>query len=61
MKKKFLLISLLIIYFSNLFANEKVFFEEGKNFFLEKSMTMQNSNLKKILFSILKMKNLIYI
>ena len=36
MKKKFLLISLLIIYFSNLFANEKVFFEEGKKLFLEK-------------------------
>ena len=36
MKRKFLLISLLIIYFSNLFANEKVFFEEGKKLFLEK-------------------------
>ena len=61
MKKKIFTYMMTIIYFQICLQNEKSIFEEGKKLFLEKSMTMQNSNLKKILFSILKMKNLIYI
>ena len=61
MKKKFLLISLLIIYFSNLFANEKVFFEEGKKLFLEKKYDDAKFKFEKDIVFNPKMKNLIYI